>query len=198
MKMQEIRYNSLVNEMGKAIEKKARIEKKLEKATEKVNKLGCAWTWEEHREWLQNVPTEGGWIKDKKDIEKNGAWFNWSEAKDDLEEINKKIERLQNKIEQAAEKVEEYHIEIEKIEDAKKREELRKLEFEEEQKEWAKDGIELTKRYAGKTPKGKKFVIAGNDGWTKRSLHCYTLYIDGETIFTSGLFWNCYLTIKNN
>ena len=198
MKMIEINLASLTNEMNKLIEKKARIEKKLEKATAKVEKLNCKWTWEEHREWLMNVPTENGWITSKEDIKKNGAWFDWSGAQDDLEDVNKKIERLQAKIEQAEQKVDEYHAEVEKIDDAKKREELWKLEFEAEQKEWAKDGIQLENRYYGKTPSGKGFHIYGNNGWTRRSLHCFTLYIGGEVVFTSGEFWKCYLAIKNN
>lgn len=198
MKAIEINLRSLTNEMNKLIEKKTRIEKKLEKATAKIEKLDCKWTWEEHREWLMNVPTENGFITSKEDIKKNGAWFAWSGAQDDLEDVNKRIERLQNKIEQAEQKVDEYHAEVEKIEDAKKREELWKLEFEAEQKEWAKDGIQLENRYYGKTPSGKGFHIYGNNGWTRRSLHCFTLYIGGEVVFTSGEFWKCYLAIKNN
>lgn len=198
MKMIEINLRSLTNEMNKLIEKKARIEKKLEKATAKVEKLDCKWTWEEHREWLQSVPTENGWITNKEDIKKNGAWFDWTGSQEDLEDINKRIERLQNKIEQAEQKVDEYHAEVEKIEDAKKREELWKLEFEAEQREWAKDGITLERRYAGTTPSGKHFMIYGNNGWTMRSRHCFTLYIGGKVIFTSGEFWRCYLVIKNN
>lgn len=198
MKMIEISLRSLTNEMSKLIEKKARVEKKLEKATAKVEKLDCKWTWEEHREWLKGVPTEGGWMTNKEDVKKNGAWFDWSRAHDDLEDVNGRIERLQSRIEKAEEKVDEYLAEVEKIEDAKKREELWKLEFEAEQKEWAKDDIKLERRYAGETPSGKSFMIYGNNGWTRRSLHCFTLYIGGNVVFTSGEFWKCYLAIKNN
>ena len=198
MKMVEIKYNSLINEMNKLIEKKARIEAKIEKTTAKVEKLDCKWTWEEHREWLKTVPTEGGWITNKEDIKKNGAWFDWSGAQDDLKDVEGRIERLQDRIEKAEKSVDEYHAELERIDDAKKREELWKLEFEAEQKEWAKDGIKLNRRYAGLTPSGQKFMIYGNNGWTERSLHCFTLYINGSVIFTSGEFWRCYLTIKNN
>lgn len=38
----------------------------------------------------------------------------------------------------------------------------------------------------GKTPSGKHYVFYGNDGMTKRSRYCYTLRVDGETVFTSG------------
>ena len=198
MKMIEIKLRSLTTEMNKLIEKKARIESKLEKTTAKVEKLDCKWTWEQHREWLINAPTENGWLTNKEDVKKNGAWFDWSRAQDDLNEVNGRIERLQSRIEQAEVKVDEYHAEIEKIEDAKKREELWKLEFEAEQKEWAKDNIKLEGRYVGTTPSGKRFSIYSNNGWTERSLHCFTLYIGGEVIFTSGEFWRCYLIIKNS
>ena len=53
-------------------------------------------------------------------------------------------------------------------------------------------------RYNGFTPSGKRFTIYGNSGVTIRSRHCYTLYIDGKVIFTSGEFWRCYLNIKNS
>lgn len=198
MKMLEISYNSLLNEMTKLLEKKDRTEKKLEKATAKVEKLDCKWTWEEHREWLMNVPTSEGWLVNKSDVQKNGAWFDWSRAQDDLADVNGRIERLQKRIEEAEIKVDEYHAELERMNDAKKREELWKLEFEAEQKEWAKDGITLTNRYSGKTPSGKSFIIYSNNGYTERSLHCFTLRIAGSTVFTSGEFWRCYLIIKNS
>lgn len=39
----------------------------------------------------------------------------------------------------------------------------------------------------GTTPNGKKWTMYMNSGWTTRSRHCGTLYIEGEgTIFTSG------------
>lgn len=196
MKMVEINLRSLTNDMNKLLERKARTEKKLEKATAKVEKLNCKWTRKEHKAFLDNAPRNDIWLADEEDIKKNGAWFDWVGAQDDLKEIIGRIERMHNKIEKAEEKVDEYHAEVEKIEDAKKREELWKLEFEQEQKEWAKDGIKLNRRYAGETPSGKKFMIYGNNGFTNRSRHCFTLYIDGNTIFTSGEFWRCYMMIK--
>ena len=69
-------------------------------------------------------------------------------------------------------------------------------EFEKEQKQWAKDGITLEARYYGTTPNGKRFYIERNNGVTFRSMHCFTLTIDGETIFTSGEFWRAYAEIK--
>ena len=197
MKMTEIKLRSITTELEKLLVKKERAEKKLEKTSAKVEKLDCKWTRDEHSEWLKNVPTENGWIVDKKDVQKNGAWFDWISVQKDLEDIEKSIERTENRLEKAQIAVDEYHAEIEKIEDAKKREEMWKLEFEAEQKEWKKDGITLKTRYSGLTPNGKKFFIYGNCGWTNRSRHCFTLQIDGRTIFTSGEFWRAYMIIKN-
>ena len=41
---------------------------------------------------------------------------------------------------------------------------------------------------AGKTKSGKQFTMYLNNGCTYRSGHCYTLTIESDTIFTSGLF----------
>ena len=126
----------------------------------------------------------------------------------ELEKLNTRLEKAQarlvkkstaaeKRLAKADEKVAEYRAQVEAMEDLKSKEELQKLEFEQEQKEWAKDGITLEYRYTGKTPKGETFLIAGNNGYTERSLHCVTLYIGGETIFTSGEFWRAYAVIKN-
>lgn len=199
MKMVEIKMASIVKELEKLEARLVKAEAKLEKAEAKAEKLGCKWTHEEHREWLQSVETtEDGWIISKEDIKKNGAWFDLWRAKDAVEEIKSKIENASTRFEKAEEEVEKYHEEIAKMVDLKKKEELMKKEFEAEVKEWAKDGITLERRYAGYTPNGKRFVIDRNHGFTQRSWHCFTLWIGGETIFTSGEFWRAYSVIKNN
>lgn len=67
-------------------------------------------------------------------------------------------------------------------------------------REWAKDGIiiEEFRDYGlyGTTPSGKHFSTYINNGMTERSWHCYTLFIDGAVMFTSGTMANCYKTIK--
>lgn len=200
MKMVEIRYSSYIKEMEKLTKRLEREEAKLVKAIAKAEKLGVAgWTWEERRAWLDNeVETNNGWIVNKSDVEKNGAWFGKYSAEKDVEETKKAIERLTKRLEKAEDEVEAYHKEIEALEDLKKKEELRKLEFEQEVKEWAKDGITLEARYYGKTPSGKFFYIYGNSGFTLRSRHCVTLRIGYDTIFTSGEFWRAYNIVKNS
>lgn len=199
MKMVEIKMASVVKELEKLETRLEKAEAKLEKAIAKVEKMGCKWTHEEHREWLANVETtEDGWIINKEDIKKNGAWFDWWRAEDAVKEIKEKIEYAERRFEKTEEEVERHREEVAKMENLKKKEELQKLEFEAEVKEWAKDGITLERRYAGYTPNGKRFVIDRNHGFTTRSWHCFSLWIDGETIFTSGEFWRAYAVIKNN
>lgn len=199
MKMIEINYNSRMNELNKLYARLERAEKSLEKKTAKAEKLDAVWTVEEHNEWLKTVETtEFGWIVSKEDQKRNGAWWDYTGAVSNVEEIRGRIERAEARFEKAATELKEYREEIEKVQNLKEKEELRKLEFEQEQKAWAKDGIKLESRYSGETPNGKRFLIYGNSGYTVRSLHCYTLYIDGETIFTSGEFWRAYGVIKNS
>ena len=199
MKRIEITYRSNLNEMNKQVEKLARAEAKLVKATEKAEKLGIAnWDGEQYCKWLAGVETNNGWIVNKDDIKKNGAWFDLHSAKREVEEIKAGIERLEKRLAKSEEQVEAYYEEIRKIEDLQQKELLWKLEFEQEQKEWKRDGITLEGRYWGVTPNGKRFWIERNNGWTERSLHCFTLTIDGNTIFTSGEFWRAYAVIKNS
>ena len=47
----------------------------------------------------------------------------------------------------------------------------------------------------GTTPNGKRFVVYINNGWTDRSRYCFTLRINGNTLFTSGTFQKAYATI---
>lgn len=199
-KMVEIRYMSEIKELQKLNERLEKREKALEKAQAKAEKLGVAdMTADEHREWLKGAPTtEDGWITDKEVIKKNGAWFDLRRAIDDIKEIENSIQRAEARLEKKQEEVEKYREEVRNLASLKEKEELLKLEFEQEQKEWAKDGIKLERRYAGETPKGKRFRIDRNNGYTERSWHCYTLTIDRQTIFTSGEFWRAYGVIKNN
>lgn len=206
MKMMEITQRSIMAELEKT---NARLEKandRLAKKTANVEKLGCKWTNEEHRAWMDKIrqnhidngadPNEIIWL-DKAESKINGAWFDWIRAQGDVEELTGKITNIENRLAKANEKVDAYRKEIEAITDLQKKEELMKLEWEQEQAEWLKDGIKLERRYAGETPNGKRFHIYRNSGYTERSWHCFTLQIAGDTIFTSGEFWRCYATVKN-
>jgi len=200
MKMVEIKHRSIMNELNKLNARLERAEKALAKKTAIAEKCGVAdWSREEHREWLETVETtEYGWIVNKEDQKKNGAWFDLSSAKSDVEEVKQAIAKAEARFDKAEADLQEYREEVAKIADLKEKEKLWALEFEKEQKEWLKDGIVLESRYSGKTPSGKHFSIYGNNGFTKRSWHCFTLYIDGQTIFTSGEFWRAYGIIKQS
>ena len=197
MKRVEISYTSKTKELEKLEAKLERQTAKLEKATAKAEALGVAdMDVEAHRAWLETVPTNGYAIASKEDIKKNGAWFDLFGARRDVKETEDAIERAKARLDKAEEELETYRAEVEKITDAKAKEELRKMAFEQAQKEWAKDGIILEGCYYGKTPGGLYWEIDKNNGWTERSLHCYTLTIGGRTIFTSGEFWRAYMEIK--
>ena len=200
MKMIEISYRAGANELIKLNTRLERAQKALEKKQAKAEKLGVAdMTREQHIEWLKDVETtDMGWIVNKKDQQMNGAWYDLYSAQREVEDIQRQIENAEKRFAKAEEKVEALRKEEEMIADLKAKEELMKKRFEEEVKEWAKDGITLEDRYDGRTPKGKKFWIYINNGWTKRSMHCYTLRIENETIFTSGEFWRAYAIVKNS
>ena len=200
MKRAEISYIAEAKEMERLEKQLERRIKALEKAQAKAEKLGVAeWTNEERNAWLQTVETEGFLIKNKADIDKNGAWFSLFGAKRDLQETEQAIEKCKARLEK---KEEAYTSCLNDQKEYEKRDDLIKETLEEMAKEWAKDGITLegiSYCFYGKTPQGKNFVIYRNSyGYTRRSLHCFTLKIDGQTIFTSGLFWRAYGVIKNS
>lgn len=200
MKMVEITYNKEVKELEKLNTRLERAKKAYEKKLETAKKYGVEnWTIDDRHKWLETVETtENGFIVNKSDIKINSAWFDMVCAEDEVKDLEKSIEKAEKRFEKAEIKLDEYHKEVKKIADLKEREKLMQAEFEKEQKQWAKDGITLEARYYGITPNGKRFYIERNHGETFRSLHCFTLTIDGETIFTSGEFWRAYIEIKRS
>lgn len=199
MKMVEIKLRSTTAELEKLEAREAKAEARLQKAIHKAEKLNADFpTVEAYRAWMDTVETdENGWILSKADIDRNGAYRDMSMAQDDLNDIRDRIAKAEARVEKAQVEVDAYHTEMRKQLDREAFEKLMEAEFEKEQKEWAKDGVKLEGRYYGETPKGERFWIEGNNGFTERSRHCFTLTIGGRTIFTSGEFWRCYATIKN-
>lgn len=198
MKMIEITYNKYQKELEKLNEKLERAKKTYAKKLETAKKYGVAeWTRDDRRAWAETVETtESGFFVNKADGKKNGAWFDLSIAEGEIKDIEKRIERAESRLNKSEEELNRYHEKINRIMDLKEKEKLMQAEFEKEQKEWKKDGITLESRYTGLTPQGKQFSIYGNNGITNRSLHCFQLIIEGETIFTSGEFWRAYSEIK--
>lgn len=174
----------------------------LEKKTAKCNELNCNWTWEqwiEHRE--ANTYTTDQYM----------AWSKMGMERDHLEEAEKKLAYAEKELAkltgEANAKAEENAQEerLNKMENAwwAMTAEERKAEYEAWLKEFkaecAKDGVIIDKADSqcikGTTAYGKRFGMWINSGYTERSRHCYTLYIEGQTIFTSGDFSTGYAYI---
>lgn len=204
-----------INKAQKDIEKYtkavARYTVLLEKKTAKCIKLNCNWTedeWHQHREANDYTNDQYSAIFDR--------WINednLEEAKEKLEKAEKNLEKLTGKAEAKAEQ----EAEADRIngmenkwwkaikEEMEKTPEQRKAEYEawlaEFKAECLKDGIIIEKAngnwISGTTANKKHFFMDANSGYTERSLHCYTLRIDGETIFTSGDFSTGYTYLMN-
>lgn len=198
MKRIEITFRKHVKELEKLNAQLERAKKSYEKKLAIAEKYGVAnWTPEDRNNWSDTVSTtDRGFFTNKEDEKKNGAWWDMECAKTEVEDIEGRIKREEARLEKSETDLNEYRAEVDRLDDMKAKEELRKMEFEQEQKEWMKDGITLEGRYYGITPNGKKFCISGNNGFTERSMHCFQLIVDGETIFTSGEFWRAYAEIK--
>ena len=200
MKRVEITYTKHQKELEKLNAQLDRAKKAYEKKLAVAQKYGVdGWTQADHNEFLANAETtESGYIVNKEDIKKNGAWFDLVCAEEEVKDIEGRIQRAEARLEKSETELAAYHEEIERVATLQEKEALMKQEFEQEQKIWAKDGITLEGRYHGITPKGKRFTICGNNGYALRSLHCFQLIIEGETIFTSGEFWRAYAVIRNS
>jgi hypothetical protein len=198
MKMVEITFRSYQKDLEKLNTQLEKAESAYNKKLAAAKKYGVEnWTSNDRHEWIQTVETtESGFLINKADEKKNGAWFDMICAESRINEIKSSIERAEKRLAKAEQEVSAYYEELDKLADLKAKEELMKKQFEQEQKEWKKDGITLESRYLGYTPQGRRFTIHGNNGFTNRSLHCFQLIIDGETIFTSGEFWRAYSEIK--
>lgn len=182
----------------------------LEKKTAKCIKLNCNWT---DGEWYQH--------RDSKDYtnDQYGAWFDKSIAEDNLDEAKRHLAEAERNLEKLTGKAEakaEQQAETDRIngmenkwwkammEELAKTPEQRKAEYEAWLKEFKaeclEDGIIIEKAdgnwISGTTASKKHFMMYVNNGNTERSLHCYTLRVEGETVFTSGDFSTAYTYIK--
>lgn len=201
MKRVEITFNKYQKELENLNAKLDRAEKKYDKKYKVAVKYGVQdWTVEDRENFVKSCETTAsGFLINNKDIKINTAWWDLVCTEDEIKEIKDAIIRAEKRLEKSEKEVNEYRAKMDALADIKAKEEFMKKEFEAEQKEWAKDGITLEDRYSGRTPSGKFFIIyANNYGFTDRSLHCFTLRIDGNVIFTSGEFWRAYAVIKKN
>lgn len=200
--------------------KLASTEKKLNKLYERLNKnnellkkkiakciaLDCNWTDEE---WCSHRDAN-----DMTDSQYN-AYFSMGIQQDEIADIQhsidcleKTIKKQEQKVKEDNEKNEAFQAEYNHLSSVEVN--LNKVMTENEYKEWLaqfkqdclKDGIVVEDACSsfvyGTTPSGKPFMISSNDGYTERSWHCYSVRINGNTIFTSGEFWRAYNTVKFN
>lgn len=198
---------SVQKELDKLNARRIREQAKLEKKTAAAEKVGATCTREEWFAGMREAYTD----------EQKDAWFEMSCAKTDLADTERQIAqaernlaKLTGKVEaqqeaNAAREAEETRINsieirfltAEQIEANRKAKEAEYEKWLAEFKaECLKDGIRIDKAcgsfFTGWTKNGKRFFIDGNCGYTSRSRHCYTLKINGETIFTSGEFFTAY------
>lgn len=174
----------------------------LEKKIAKCNALNCNWTREEffaHRDVDMTKEQYGAYFD--KEISEDHL----GEARGRLANACKRYEKATAEREAAAEKTaraEEISAkESAWIEAMKQKAEEYKKWLEEFKADCAKDGVTIEAANGnyvkGLTKNGAAFVLYLNNGFTERSLHSYTLRINGEALFTSGLFSTCYSYIVN-
>lgn len=177
----------------------------LKKHTAKCEELNCIWTfaeWCDHRD-AKTYTDDQYW-----------AWDAMTTDIDNLEEAHRNLERAQKNLDALTGKAEanaEQQKESDRIdaleakwwtamsaEDARTEYEKWLKEF---KAECLRDGITIKDASAnwisGTSASGKRFAMYANNGMTERSLHCYTLRIEGETIFTSGDFSTGYRYLKH-
>lgn len=135
-----------------------------------------------------------------------GAWFDWHCNQRDIEEYKQNLARAERNLAKLL-GVQEVKEEEQKLEDhinSKEVSWIRSIKTAEETQaeyeawlrrfkaECLEDGIkidEASNNYiSGLDSQDRKFTLYINNGWCERSIHSYTLRIDGQTIFTSGLF----------
>ena len=198
---------SVQKELEKLNARLAREQARLVKRTAAAEKLGANCTREE---WF-------GGKRDEFTPEQAWSWIDMEGSKREIADIEgqianaeKRLAKLTGKVEaqQEANAAEAAEVErIGKIETKMLSEEEREANAarrKEEYEKWLaefkaeclKDGIIIDEAcgrwFSGTAANGKRFRMEGNNGWTVRSRHCYTLTIDGYTVFTSGEFVTAY------
>lgn len=197
-KLESIRKE--IEKLNKSLDRQTGI---LAKKTAKCVKLGCDWTEEEWRE-----RRDSGTMTGKQDE----AWFDRYCTESEVEDLNRRIanatkrfERMAGVVEQDTAKAAEVS-KVQAIDEAwiqaqeAKAEKLYKAWKKMVERYFKENGIEpeeITGTYiSGKTASGKGFQIYINNGFTGRSNHCYTLSVDGYTVFTSGTLATCFAYIR--
>ena len=218
--MAEKKMMSIQSEVDKL---KTRIQKKEDqnkKNLAKCEKLGCAeWTeeeWKEKRKVLTEKSQKKGLFYmefDESLTEKqnNALFAKFVDYPYEMKELNSRLENAEKRLAKATERAFEVSLKADEEKAIEQKEESWISAIQKSEKEyeaWLKqfkdecllDGIIIeyatSSFISGKTKSKKQFKMYLNSGWTDRSRHCYTLYIESDTIFTSGLFSTGYSIIK--
>lgn len=204
--MIEKKAESARKDLEKLLARKERQEKTLVKKTAIAEKFNCVWTREQ---WFGGKRAEAT-------PEQANAYFDYHFAEMDLEEtmqsITKAEKRLARLTGEAEEQMQTRTAEEKEVNRICKIEAdfLTAEQKEQQYEEWLKqfkaeclkDGIVIheacSSYFTGLTKNGKKFYFHGNCGFTDRSWHCYSLFIDGRNIFTSGEFLTAYRYLMKN
>lgn len=198
---------SVQKELDKLNARLTREQARLNKLTAKAEAVGATCTRDEWYAGMREAYTD----------EQKDAWFDVAcatrdveDTKSQIENAEKRLAKLTGKVEARKEADEKEAAEVERIgkiemkmlseEQIKANAARREAEYEkwlaEFKAECLKDGIEIDEAcgrwFSGKAANGKRFHLDGNCGWTTRSRHCYTLTINGNTVFTSGEFVTAY------
>lgn len=215
MTMNEKRVESIRKEIAKLEERLEKHIARLEKKTAVATKLDAL---EYKDEWdIGEEIRPGVTVRTKENAKKFGAWFDMRGEQHEVEDLKRRLENANNRLEKAMPKAEadgekreqderanEMESKFYRAANSTKSKEEREAEYlawlEWFKAECLKDGVIVEHAdgwsVGGLTASGKTFWIYGNSGTTLRSWHCYTLRVDGETIFTSGEFSTCYNRIK--
>ena len=200
--MVERKMQSTQKEIEKLTKSLARYQGILEKKVAKCESLGCNWTRDEFFQHRDTDMTQ----------EQDEAYFDKGIAEMNVEDTQRRLQKAQNRLSKLMpqeESVEQDRKEHERLSGIEKKwlsmtaEEI-KADYERWLKQFKadclKDGIIIEDAsnnfICGQTAKGERFYMAINNGFTERSFHCYTLRVDGQTVFTSGDFVTAYRYIK--
>ena len=181
-----------------------------------IKLCGKVWSDDEQRAFQIEIQEryKAGTIEQKELDKANkmwAAWFDWHCNQRDIEEYKHNLKVAEKhlakllgvqEVKEQEQQFEEYisRKEISWIQQNSKTAEELQAEYEAWLKQFKAeclaDGIkidEASNNYiSGLDAKDRKFVLYINNGWSERSIHSYTLRINGETIFTSGLFSTAY------
>jgi len=223
MTMIEKQMHSTEKELEKYMKSLERNEALLQKKKDLQVKLNCVWSNEEWNDRLQQMSDRHtneciipfGNDDDIITGKQNGVMWDIVHYTSTIEDLKKSIANAQKRLDKQTCEflgVKEAEQEQEEIENMKslyedyfsKTLEQREAEYQawlaQFKAECLKDGVIINEAshawINGTTKSGKRFSMVINSGFTARSFHCYTLTINGETIFTSGTFNTAYRIVR--